>query len=948
MSIHPCHLKDLEASGLSQQQIKAAALYSESDPSKISELLNWNQPAKNLGPCLVFPFFGVDGVQTGYVRLKPSQPRTTTKDGKTKSIKYEAPRGETNHTYFAPQALSALADPSLRLLITEGEKKALKADQEGFPTIGLSGVWAWQQKRETDKDGQKSDQRLMIPDLQEIDWNGREVVIAFDSDAATNSHILLAEKHLEEALRSEGAKIAVLRLPAEKDDEKVGLDDYLLVHAPVELEALVDEAVEVSQLDSVKPICQRIDRKIDEGPTHVFLDEPLLRAIASVSIHDQGAFSAICAHLKSKKIAVRDYKKTLKPFVDELLKQIPPVMTRPDSGGYFVEQGKICRKKETMLGPQIISLCNFNAQIISEMTLDDGAEKHTFFEITGELSPMSGLEGDLIPGRILPAIEVPAGEFNQMNWVAEKWGSDPTIYAGERNQLAPAIQCLSDKFQKERRHVYSHLGWIQDGSRDLYLHAGGIIGEESSVSSLSVSLDGPLKLFNIVPLPKEITVKECLTRVLRFLDKTDESEDNDELTCEHLPYVLLATVFRSVICTSDFGIHVCGPTGVFKSELAALAQQFFGIGLDARHLPGSWSSTANSNESLAFQAKDALLVIDDFAPTGNDSSRLHRDADRLFRNQGNNAGRGRARIDGTRLPERPPRGLILSTGEDIPNGHSLRARSLIFEIQLGTISVEWLSERQRDAQEGIYAGCLHAFLSWLAPQRRVRLEGKSDIVKKTRAEFSEDGLHARTPGIVAELLYGFHCFSEFAMEFGAIDDEEREKFNTKCRQALLVSARIQADYHLMSEPAEMFINYIAAVLTSGRAHLCATNGEAPAHKNDYGWQQKKSSNDDLAGEKTQKYEWVPKGNLIGWIDEDGIYLEGDAAFAAVNSLAREQGASIPTAVQTLWKRLKEKNFLQSFAKSRCKVQKTINDSRKWVIHLRSDALGVKEENDSIL
>ena len=59
-----------------------------------------------------------------------------------------------------------------------------------------------------------------------------------------------------------------------------------------------------------------------------------------------------------------------------------------------------------------------------------------------------------------------------------------------------------------------------------------------------------------------------------------------------------------------------GATGVFKTELSALAVQHYGAGLDARHLPGSWRSTANATEALAFAAKDALLVVDDFAPAG--------------------------------------------------------------------------------------------------------------------------------------------------------------------------------------------------------------------------------------------------------------------------------------------------------------------------------------------
>ena len=48
-----------------------------------------------------------------------------------------------------------------------------------------------------------------------------------------------------------------------------------------------------------------------------------------------------------------------------------------------------------------------------------------------------------------------------------------------------------------------------------------------------------------------------------------------------------------------------------KTELAALAQQHFGPGMDARHLPASWSSTGNAIEGLAFAAKDALLASRD-------------------------------------------------------------------------------------------------------------------------------------------------------------------------------------------------------------------------------------------------------------------------------------------------------------------------------------------------
>lgn len=87
----------------------------------------------------------------------------------------------------------------------------------------------------------------------------------------------------------------------------------------------------------------------------------------------------------------------------------------------------------------------------------------------------------------------------------------------------------------------------------------------------------------------------------------------------------------------DHAVFAVGPTGCGKSQLGALAQQHFGADMDAQHLPGSWSSTCNSLEAMAFTAKDVILVIDDFAPYGtqSDVQKLHASAERLLRAQGN-------------------------------------------------------------------------------------------------------------------------------------------------------------------------------------------------------------------------------------------------------------------------------------------------------------------------
>jgi hypothetical protein len=81
-----------------------------------------------------------------------------------------------------------------------------------------------------------------------------------------------------------------------------------------------------------------------------------------------------------------------------------------------------------------------------------------------------------------------------------------------------------------------------------------------------------------------------------------------DLAPDRVTVPTLGAVWRSILGAADFSVFVHGATGRFKTALASLLQQHFGAGFAAHRLPGSWASTANFNEVLAFIAKDALLV----------------------------------------------------------------------------------------------------------------------------------------------------------------------------------------------------------------------------------------------------------------------------------------------------------------------------------------------------
>ncbi len=241
-NLSAAHRAELAASGITPEAAAANGIHTETDMKCVGRLLNWTG-GRAFGDCLAFHYFAADGTPTGYVRVKPTKPRTSKrKEDKGKVIKYEAPKGCPNRAYFPVNTRPAVADPTAVLLLTEGEKKAVSADAHGFPCIGLSGVWSWQAKRAEDETGAKVGERELIPDLAAVAWAGRTAVLAFDSDAAANDKVRFAQTELARVLGGHGATVRVVRLPPAADGRKQGVDDFLVAHGADAFACLVSQA----------------------------------------------------------------------------------------------------------------------------------------------------------------------------------------------------------------------------------------------------------------------------------------------------------------------------------------------------------------------------------------------------------------------------------------------------------------------------------------------------------------------------------------------------------------------------------------------------------------------------------------------------------------------------------------------------------------------------------
>ncbi len=555
--------------------------------------------------------------------------------------------------------------------------------------------------------------------------------------------------------------------------------------------------------------------------------------------------------------------------------------------------------------PLAVQLTNFTAEITGEVCRDDGTEQTRVYEITAQLAGGTASHKGIVV----------AEEFGLLKWPATILGARAVIYPSKKEHTGVAIQLLSRKI--ESRRVVAHTGWRNDGDGWRYYHAAGAIGAEGLIDA-EVDLPSALAAYS---LPAPLSGDALTDAVVAVIGLADVGPDDVTLPA-------LGAVWASVLTGSDFSIYLAGRTGSGKSVLTALFLSLFGSGFDFNALPASWSSTGNSLESLAHAAKDCVLAVDDFCPHGSaaDQARLQAAADRIFRAQGNHSGRLRCRTDGTVRAVKPPRGLILSTGEDIPHGQSLRARTLIREVVREALDWPAITKAQKTARQGVYAQAMAAFLKWLATDGRIetlRVSAPDDL-SRWREEWTTRGLsgHKRNASTLAQLARAWHCWLGFAREVEAITPEESKTLWRRVWAALDEAGKGQDQYQASENPASRFVELIQAALASGKAHLAAIDGGKPdiADAQAYGWR-----------------DGEPQGDRIGWLDGDDLYLQPDAAYSLAQRMATG-GEGLSVSSQTLWKRLNEAGLLASTdtARNTNKVRRTIAGKSNPVIHLRAE------------
>lgn len=553
---------------------------------------------------------------------------------------------------------------------------------------------------------------------------------------------------------------------------------------------------------------------------------------------------------------------------DELRK----LLKKASGGKYTIINGAFHLVVHTRDGGEDeLPLSNFAARIVEDIFKDNGAMVSRFLRIQGRLN-----------GSVLPVITIPEAQIETMKWPRRDWGVKAQVIMGRSNADHIANAIIYSSGRVPERTVYTHTGWREINGRKTYLTAGGAIG----MPGIEVEL--PLQLARY-RLPQPVgDPRQAITKSLDMLLIAEQAVTSPAWT---IPYLSVLNCFEDTSFTAWF----TGRSGAMKSVLTALALSHFGK-FTHKTLPCNWMGTRTELEKLSFLAKDIAFAIDDYAPPADsrDARELNKTVEYMLRAFGNRQGKVRSNADLTSQETFYPRGLLVTSGEQLPPpGVSRSARILPIPVKIedfaddGEQNYDLLTAAQKDAK--LYPVAMSHYIKWIIDNwNRVEYDFHA-AYEKYRLQAPKKGVHLRLVESVVLMQTGFHIATQFACENDALKESTRDGMVIE-NWDILAGLLNQQNTQITSEkPGVRFIEVLLSQLDSGRA--------AFRTRNDMGlWTPAQAS---------------PVQALIGWDDfSSAVYLNPNEAYSLVFNCCQKSGEYFGTHKDETWQDMKALGYLE--------------------------------------
>lgn len=545
--------------------------------------------------------------------------------------------------------------------------------------------------------------------------------------------------------------------------------------------------------------------------------------------------------------------------------------------GYKMEPGRMTFVEADRRGegePIARDLAHFSAVILEDVVDrpapdHDGARTFTLSVATG-------------PDRAPRTMVVPVAGFQRGDWTDLAAGpSWIDASRGTPQRIASLVRALSHPVSVRR---YGFTGWTEDRGQPIYVHAGGAIGASGPVDGVRVEFADPVRRFCLpAPLQRDV-LREALSRLRLVLGSVVPAE---------LFAALLGAVFRAPLGPTSTSIHIAGRTQSGKSTTAGIAASFFGAAMSGAEPPASWVSATSSVVglmSLLNTVGDAPVFVDEYKMTGNApaDAAIQKKFSEVLQFHHNRAVVLKNNRDGTPRRRIVSRALLLTSGEKVADGESLRSRTINLWLDekpalLGGGQFD-INDLLRRGASGELAGVTAAYIQWLAASS-ADLRGKAQENEAKAAARFGLGVHvdqARTDlKLLAPLAYGLSLLGEF------VEDVTGERWDSEIARSADALRRLAADQQATvkeENPAVRYLGLLREALSAGHCHLALlANGRRqsppPACADAWGWHHEADA-------------WRRRGPCVGAVRADApsvAFLSPGESLAIVRGRAQAQG-----------------------------------------------------------
>lgn len=464
-------------------------------------------------------------------------------------------------------------------------------------------------------------------------------------------------------------------------------------------------------------------------------------------------------------------------------------------------------------------------------------------------------------------------------------GCNILVGMSQRNHVRVAMMELASPEETWR---FGYTGWRRDGSRWVYLHAGGAIGAEGVVPGVDVRIGDPVGHFRLPPPPSGQDLADARDALLELLSLEPASAV--------VPVV--AQAFRAALGNARCSLHVYGSPRVGKSTLGMFGQMFFSTHFDEDTPPLSWrgEDTRVAMLDVIARAGDCVMLTDDLKRSANGwDPTLMKAADLFFSSIFGHKGRHKGKREGRGIHAgAPPRSVALSTGEVLPRaGASLVQRLLpVLLSERMTGDVPGLRSK---GKRGVFAKFMSAFLRWVAP-RRDQIAAQLEVRDAKAAEAWGLGADERAVKLLGALATGMRALFAFLRELGT-DEGLLAHHEARAVEALRAASTRYDEVSEEQGAADLFMRLLRDAVDAKRCYLTSPVGEAPERCHLWGWRPSDSTGTRVVYDGDEREEVAPKfvpgraDARIGWVDPGGeeVYLTPSAAFLAVQRYAQELG-----------------------------------------------------------